>query len=220
MKLKEKFTAIQLRKEGHSYPKILKTVNVSKSTLSLWLRDIDLTPQQQKKLLRGREISRYAAAKKKKELRILKTNEIIKKGKEEIKDFIDNSLFTTGLALYWSEGAKNSSESVRFANSDEFMIKLIMRWFREICNVPEKKFRVQVHMHELHCSSDLEGYWSRVTGIPSNQFYRTYVKKTSLGQRRNILYNGTCSVTISNKELFRKIMGWKLGIQKYFNISP
>lgn len=186
----------------------------------MWLRDIDLTPQQQKKLLRGREISRYAAAKKKKELRILKTNEIIKKGKEEIPGLAGNSLFTTGLALYWAEGAKNSSESVRFANSDENMIKLIMRWFREICNVPEKKFRVQVHMHELHCRSDLEEYWSKIVGIPRNQFYKTYVKKTSLGQRRNILYNGTCSVTISSKELFRKIVGWKLGIQKYFNISP
>lgn len=220
MKLHEKFIAIKLRKRGLSYPTILKTINVSRSTLSLWLRDIELTPQQQKKLLIGREISRYAAAKKKKDLRILKTKEIIGKGKEEIPALIGSPLFVTGLALYWAEGTKNSSESVRFANSDENMIKIIMKWFREICNVPEKKFRVQIHMHELHCRPELEKHWSKITKIPNNQFYKTYVKKTSLGQRRNILYNGTCSVTVSNKNLFRKITGWKLGLQGYFNISP
>lgn len=220
MKLDEKFAAIKLRKGGLSYPTILKTVNVSRSTLSLWLRDIELTPQQQKKLLIGREISRYAAAKKKKELRVLKTKEIIKSSKEDVPNLVGSSLFTTGLALYWAEGTKNSSESVRFANSDENMIKIIMRWFREVCSVPEKKFRIQIHMHELHCRSDLEKFWSKITGIPHNQFYKTYIKKTSLGQRRNILYNGTCSITVSNKNLFRKITGWKLGLQSHFNISP
>lgn len=220
MKLNEKFTAIKLRKRGLSYPSILKTVSVSRSTLSLWLRDIELTQQQQKKLLKGREISRYSAAKNKKELRILKTREIIELGKEEIPKLIKSPLFITGLALYWAEGTKNSSESVRFANSDENMIKIIMEWFRSVCGVPEKKFRIQIHMHELHCRPALEKYWSKITGIPCNQFYKTYIKKTSLGQRRNILYNGTCSVTVSNKNLFRRITGWKLGLQKHFNISP
>ena len=220
MKLQQRFIATDLRKQGYSYPKILKTVNVSKSTLSLWLRDIDLTPQQQKKLLIGREKSRYAAAKKKKETRILKTNEIIDKSTKEVSTLVKTPLFITGLSLYWAEGTKNKSETVRFVNSDEKMIMLIMKWFRGVCGIPPDKFRCQVHMHNLHCKPDLEKYWSNITGIPQKQFYKTYVKQSSLGQRRNILYNGTCSITISSKELFRRIWGWKLGLQQYFNISP
>ena len=220
MKLNEKFIAIKLRKQGLSYHNILNKVNVSKSSLSLWLRDIELTPKQQEKLFIGREKSRYFAGSKKKAIRIVQTNDIINKSKKEVLSFIKNPLFLIGLSLYWAEGTKNSNESVRFSNSDKAMIELMMRWFREICNVPEKKFRVQVHMHSLHCQPDLEKYWSRIASVPQRQFYKTYVKQTSLGQRKNILYNGTCTVTINSRELFRKIMGWKLGLQEYLNISP
>lgn len=50
MKLKEKIRAIKLRKLGKSYSEIRKQVKVSKSTLSLWLRDIKLTPEQEKRI--------------------------------------------------------------------------------------------------------------------------------------------------------------------------
>lgn len=203
-----------------SYNKILEQTKVSKSTLSLWLRDVDLTFEQQKRLLVGREKSRYAAGAKKKYLRILKTNKIMDESRKEVRKLLEDPLFIIGLCLYWAEGAKNSTESVKLANSDPLMIGMAMKWFRNICKVPERKFRIHVHIHNLHCRPEIEKYWSRITGISTRQFYRTYVKKSSLGQRRNILYNGTCSITISNKDLFRKIMGWKLGLQEYFNISP
>jgi transposase-like protein len=46
MKIQEKNEAIRLRKLGQSYKEIKRKVDVSKATLSLWLRDIQLTPQQ------------------------------------------------------------------------------------------------------------------------------------------------------------------------------
>ena len=95
-----------------------------------------------------------------------------------------------------------------------------MRWFREICKVPEYKFRIALHIHNLHSRNDMIDYWSNITKIPKNQFNKLYIKKTSLKQRINILYNGTCAVVINNKYLFRKIKGWKLGLQNYFNIRP
>ncbi len=49
MKLKEKKKARKLRKKGKSYSEILKKVKVSKSTLSVWLRDIKLTAEQKTK---------------------------------------------------------------------------------------------------------------------------------------------------------------------------
>jgi transposase len=42
--------AIQLRREGYSYSEILKKVPVAKSTLSLWLRSVNLTNSQKQKL--------------------------------------------------------------------------------------------------------------------------------------------------------------------------
>jgi len=50
MQLKEKIRAIELRKMGKSYGAILKKVDVSKGTLSVWLRDIKLTLEQKERL--------------------------------------------------------------------------------------------------------------------------------------------------------------------------
>lgn len=219
MKFKERIKAQKLRRKGFSYKEILKHMKVSKSTLSIWLREIELTDDQKNRLLNKAERAIYDVAKRKVAARIKKTNDIIKSAIKEVQFLKHNPLFLVGMALYWAEGAKNSSEGVKFSNSDEKMIVLIMRWFREICKVPEGKFRVHIHMHSLHCRKNIINYWSKITGISKSQFYKPYIKKTSLGQRKNILYNGTCLAIVNDKSLFRKIMGWKIGVQEVFNSS-
>lgn len=218
MKLKEKWGAIKLRKKGLSYKDILKKIDVSKSTLSSWLREIELTSEQKNRLATKMDRVRYEIAKRKVADRIKRTNDIVDRAKAEVKTFAINPLFLVGVSLYWAEGAKNSMESVKFVNSDQNMIILMMKWLREICKISEGKFRIHVHMHDLHSRNNINAYWSKITGVPLNQFYKPYIKHTSLGQRRNILYNGTCSIIVSDKNLFRKILGWKIGLQKYFNI--
>ena len=121
------------------------------------------------------------------------------------------SLFLPGLMLYWAEGDKSDlREEVKFSNSDPFMIQFMMRWFREVREIPEKKFRIALHIHTLHCRKKIEQFWAPITGIPLNQFHKTQIKPTGLGQRRNKLYNGTCAICIHDKNLFRRIKGWKL----------
>lgn len=219
MKFKEKTKAIKLRKKGESYKSILKQIKVSKSTLSIWLREIKLTKEQKTNLSNHMDKVRYKVAKRKVADRIKRTNKIITEAKKEVEKQKNNFLFLVGIALYWAEGAKNPDESVKFANSDEKMILLMMKWFREICKVPEKKFRIHIHMHNLHCRKKILNHWSKITKVPLGQFYKPYIKPTSLGQRKNILYNGTCSIIINDKELFRRIKGWKFGLQEHF-ISP
>ena len=220
MKFKEKIRAIQLRKQGKSYSEILKKISVSRSTISLWLQNIKLTRKQKNILLRGRQKSRYAGAKAQQKKRIEKTKHIIDKAKKEIKKSYKNPLFLSGLMLYWAEGDKSEvAETVKFSNSDPVMIQLMMKWFRKICKVSEKKFRIALHIHTLHCRPHIESYWSKITNIPLKQFNKTYIKPTSLKQRRNPLYNGTCTIRINDKNLFRKIKGWKLGIVKKFKLK-
>lgn len=220
MKLNEKFKAIELRREGYSYPKIAMSIGVSKSTLSRWLQNIVLTSQQKENLRNNSISALYAHAKIQQRKRSERTKEIMNYGKKEFVALLKNPLFISGLLLYWAEGDKNQQERVKFTNSDQRMILLMMRWFREICNVPENKFRVALHIHNFHIRHNVVGYWSKITKIPKTQFHKPYVKETSLGQRKNILYNGTCAIVVNNKDFFRKIEGWKLGMLEYFNIRP
>jgi len=220
MKFEEKIEAIYMRRLGKSYGEIRKKIKVSKSTLSAWLKDIQLSPKQEKRIyveLKQKNAYRLAKANQQKKIEI--TEQIVTGAKKEVKSLFKNPLFLSGLMLYWAEGDKAEKwETVKFSNSDSIMIKLIMRWFREICMVSEEKFRVCVHMHTLHCREDIEKYWSKITGIPISQFYKSQIKPTSLGQRKNKLYDGTCAVSVSNKNLFRKIKGWKLGFIEKIDI--
>lgn len=219
MKFNQKIKAIQLRKGGKSYGEIKNILNVSKGTLSSWLKNIKLTPEQKKKIYISRQQKNaYRLAKKNQQIKIEKTKKIIEGARREIKKYLKNNLFIAGLMLYWAEGDKSDkTEIVKFTNSDPEMIKLIMNWFRQVCNVPNEKFRIALHIHELHCRKNLEEYWSQLTKIPLKQFHKTQIKPTSLRQRRNTLYNGTCAVRISSKDLFRKIKGWKLGVLEKIN---
>jgi len=216
MNAEKKFLAIKLRKSGKSYNEILEKVSVCKSTLSLWLRDIKLTPKQLNALYRrAYEKGRYKGAKANQQKRIEKTKIIISAARKEVreKSLFKNPLFLSGIMLYWAEGAKKD-ESINFSNSDPRMIKFMMRWFREICEIPEEKFRIALHIHELHCRKDIERFWSDITMVPLSQFHKIQIKPTSLRHRKNPLYDGTCGIRISNKDLFRKIKGWRLGVLK------
>ena len=220
MKLTEKTEAVRLRKLGRSYKEIRKKLSISKGTLSLWLRDIGLTEKQKERLyVELRQKNAYRLAKfnqtKKKE----RSKLIIAQAEKESVVLFRNPLFLSGLMLYWAEGDKSEDrEAVKFSNSDPLIIKLMMRWFREICNIPEKKFRIALHIHELFCRKDVEKYWSKLTDIPFTQFHKTQIKPTSLRFRRNRLYNGTCAIVINSKDLFRKIKGWKIGAIAKFDI--
>lgn len=218
MKFKERLEAIKLRKTGRSYKEIKKELGVSRSTLSMWLRDIELTPKQKARLFKKQELFLYAGAKSQQRKRIERTEKIINQAKREFDGFSRNPIFLPGIMLYWAEGNKKT-ESIKFSNSDPLMIKFMMRWFREICNVPEEKFRISLHIHELLSRKNVERYWSKLTGIPLKQFQKTFVKPTSLGQRRNILYNGTCVICIFDRNLFRRIQGWKTGFLEKIGIN-
>lgn len=210
--------AIKLRKQGLSYSQINKKLPVSRSTLSLWLRSVQLEPTQIKKINeRKLDIIRKKALTTIRNKRINSTIKTINQAWDDTKNLIQNPLFILGTSLYWAEGGK-TQEFISFSNSDPFMVKLMLQWLRNFCKVSESRLRAQLHIHSLHSRPHIEKYWSTLTKIPRKQFTKTYIKKTSLGQRKNKLYDGTINIRIHDAELFRKFIGWKLGILEHFKL--
>lgn len=207
MKYELKLLATKLRKQGKSYSEILHTVKVSKATLSLWLRDIQLTPQQINKIYINKKQKNSYKLAKQKQIKKTKGIEIIKQNSNlEIKKLKDNPLFVAGLMLYWAEGDKSESiELVKFSNSDPKMINFMMFWFKNFFHIQNDKFRIALHIHEYLKENEVKLYWSEITGISLKQFHKTQIKPTSIGHRKKMLYNGTCSIRISSRTLFRKI---------------
>lgn len=114
--------------------------------------------------------------------------------------------------LYWAEGGK-TQRMVRFSNGDPEMIKIMMAYFRNICDVDESKFRGYIHIHPHLDFRNAEKYWSNVTDIPLGQFFKTYRKQNrSSLNKRNTLPNGVLDIYVLDTELFLKITGWARGI--------
>ena len=109
---------------------------------------------------------------------------------------------------YLGEGSQ-ARGAVSISNSDPLLIIIMMRFFREICLVPDKKFRGHIHTFAHANIEQTEKYWSKVTKIPRNQIYKKYTKQSSASlQKRNKLPLGTISIYVCEMRLFLIIMCW------------
>ena len=211
MKIIEKEKAKALRKEGYSINQIVKETGFTKSSVSLWVRDIVLTKEQKKGLsergrsiesIEKRRINRLHNEQQKRQI-------IIDEAKKDFTSVSLEQLKLIGIILYLGEGGKTKKGLARVANSDPLVIKIIMRFFREICQVPESKFRGYIHTFEHADVEKTETYWSQITGIPRKQFYKTYIKPSSASlQKRKSLPFGTIDVCVCDTKLFLTIIGW------------
>lgn len=211
MKLVEKEKARTLRKNGYSINQIVKEAGFTKSSVSLWVRDIILTKEQKKKLsergrsmesIEKRRINRLFNEQQKRQI-------IIDSAKKDFTNISLEQLKLIGIILYLGEGRKAGRGSACLANSDPIVIKIMMRFFREICKVPEEKFRGHIHTFAHADVEKTEKYWSQITKIPRKQLYKTYIKPSSASlQKRDTLPLGTFDIYVSDTKLFLKIMGW------------
>lgn len=219
-KLELKLKARQLRKKGLSVKEIQKRLKVSRSSVSLWVRDVKLTKKQLEKLylnkktgqLKGSIIAAMNKIKAREEL----TKKLLQEGKKEIGNLSGRDKFIAGIALYSGEGSKTDG-NVAFANSDPNLIKFMIDWFREFCKVHEKKFRGALYIHDNLDEKKAKQFWSTLSGIPLNQFTKTYIVKNNPKRlRKTKCIYGVFRVSLSNANLHRKIMGWISGILKNF----
>jgi hypothetical protein len=214
MKKIERDKAIELRLKGYSLNEIRGELKVAKSSVSTWVRNVELTESQKTRLqqkgfyreaVEKRRTSRLASEKIKRDL-------VINIAQSSIGKISKKQLWLIGVMLYWAEGGKTQN-LVRFSNSDPRMIKIMMFFFRRVCEVPEVKFRAHIHIHPHLDHKKAEKYWSTVSGIRSMQFYKTYrIPNKSSQNKKDSLPYGTLDVYVMNSELFYKITGWAQGI--------
>ncbi|MBI4057854.1 hypothetical protein HY405_00865, partial [Candidatus Microgenomates bacterium] len=176
-RFEDKLKAQELRRQGLSYKEILQQITVSKDTLSRWCRDIPLSEAQKTRLLSNKTLGQrkgsLVAADKKRKFRLLRTATIFREAKKELGRLNKRERFIAGIALYAAEGNKTDGKA-GFANSDPKIIKFMTKWFKEFCQLPMSKFRGAIWLHEGLDEIRAKRYWSQLTGIPEDQFHKTY----------------------------------------------
>ncbi len=221
LKIEEKNKAIKFRRQGLSYREILEKIPVTKSSLSLWLKNVKLTNNQKQRLVDKRLVAAKRGAQKMKDIRIALTQKIKEKSKKEIGKLLKRELWLIGIALYWAEGNKekiNRSAKVLFSNSDPYMIKVFIRWLMEVIELPKERivFNVILHENNKHRIKEVNDYWLSHTGFPEKSFRKMYFKKNIIKTKRKNIgdnYFGLLRVLVlESSTLNRKIQGWTEGI--------
>jgi len=220
----EKNKALKLRQKGKSINEIATKLNIAKSTVSSWCRNIRLGTEQIERLAKRQESGSYKGRMKFLERirnkRIKEVTFLRKQGIEEIGKLNKRDLFIAGVAMYWSEGYTYSGgEQVGFTNSDPKMILFILEWLEKICGVSKNNISLQVKINKIHKNriKEVEHYWSNITKIPLNQFNKTVLIKSKIKKVYPNFHNyyGTLRVTVRRgTKLRRKINGWIEGLTK------
>jgi hypothetical protein len=212
LKKELRLQARELRQGGMSVREIAKTLGISLSSASTWVRDIELTAEQVATLKQNqfRYGAQNAGARVNRERGREKRLAYQQAGRAKAKAM--RPLHLAGCMLYWAEGAK-ARNRLYFANSDPNMHCLFMRFLREEMHVRDSEIVVYIHCHtdDPEKMQQLSDYWLQLLKLPRSCHRKTLTKKGSQIQH-SVLEHGVCGVGVYKSEVVQHIFG---AIQEY-----
>ncbi|MGW6418157.1 hypothetical protein [Streptomyces sp. NPDC055055] len=209
--------ARELRLQGMTYDRIQLELGCSKSSISLWVRDLP-KPDRSRTRAEASEIARRGweptLRRREEERRRTKSAAAGRVGA-----LSERELFLLGVGLYWAEGTKDKPyarrERVTFVNSDPGMILVFTAWL-DLIGVEPGHRRYHVMIHETADASDALRYWGDLVGVAPSAFGKTTVKRHNpRTNRKNVdsEYRGCLVIQIlGSADLYRRIEGAWCGI--------
>ncbi|WP_425245481.1 hypothetical protein [Streptomyces sp. NEAU-NA10] len=213
--LREK--ARELRLQGWTYDQIELELGCSRSSVSLWVRDL---PKPER---RDPKEQAVLAARRRWEHELMVRDQARQQTKAaasaEIGEMSDRELFLLGVGLYWAEGTKDKPharrERVTFVNSDPSMIRLFLAWL-DLLEVTREDVTYRVMIHETADVESAESYWADVVQSGRSSFGKTTLKRhnpKTVRKNTGEDYHGCLVLTVrQSAELYRRIEGSWRGI--------
>jgi AcrR family transcriptional regulator len=197
-KVHEQAEAKRLRSAGETVPDIAARLGVSKSSVSLWVRDVVVEVPRPRKLRSGpNALSRR---------RLEEVERLLAEGRARIGHLSDQEFLVAGAALYAGEGGKRDG-SIRFANSDPRMIAVFCAWMRRYFDIDEARLHLRLYLHEGLDVDAASAFWAELTGIPREQHHKPYRAVDDSTMRLTKHVFGCVSVIYSCAKTHRAVMG-------------
>ncbi|MBO3674930.1 hypothetical protein J5X86_07720 [Streptomyces sp. NEAU-YJ-81] len=210
--------AREMRLQGMTYDRIQLELGCSKSSISLWVRDLPKPDRPPRTREEASAIAKrgWEATLRQREIERQRTKLAAAR---EVGELTNRELFLIGVGLYWSEGSKskphNPTERATFINSDPDMVQLYLAWL-SLLGVEPERLRYRVMIHESAQVADAERYWAEIIGVDVTILERTTLKKHNPKTvRKNVGegYRGCLVVRVlKSADLYRRIEGWWYGI--------
>jgi len=217
----ERVEARALRSErGLSIKEIAAIVGVSVSSVSLWVRDIELTAEQQAALdarnprLNGQRLGARRWSERCRQQRVLAQAH----GRGLAR--LDEPAFAAGCMLYWAEGSK-SRNAAELVNADAGMLRMFLRFIERYYDVTPSRttFSVNCFMNNGLSLDEIEAWWLEQLDLPRTCLRKAIVNRPSSASRRRrhrILLHGTGRLAVNSTFVVQSIYG---GIQEIAGID-
>jgi DNA-binding transcriptional MerR regulator len=199
------------REEGAAIGEIAHRIGVSKSSVSLWVRDIELTPEQRQALLDrnpayNRQLSGWTkVAQRRREERMAFQEEGRRRARR-----LDPG-FVAGCMLYWAEGSKDRNQ-LQFTNADPVMARFFVDYLKAHFGLQVADIRITCHLYADHLArqAEIEQHWLSALGLPRESLRKSVVNVYSKYSQRKRVGNlpfGTCRVVVSRTWVLQTIYG-------------
>lgn len=215
MKSELKKLAIGLRMEGHAITKIAKELEVAKSTVSSWVRHINLSELDKQKLL-SRSHNMIVKSRNFRDKRLLYQQ----RGAERV--LIEDRLYLAGCLLYWGEGTK-SINSLKLTNSDVAMLIIFKDFLLTYFSLKTEELILTINCYtDLHSLEDIENYWMNKLSLDRSNLRKGQVNnapKSSSNSKTSKLEWGTASLVVHRTDIVQEIYGAIQEYGKFKNLS-
>lgn len=205
------------RDEGLSVGQIAGALDVSKSSVSLWVRDIALSPAHQARYARlAQQVAANGTAGNRAKARA-KRVEDQDDGRRRAR--LRDPLHIAGCMLYWTEGSKERN-SVMLANSDPDMLRLFLRFLRRCYSVSDDQVTLtcSCFLNNGLTLEEIEAWWLERLGLPRACLRKSVVNRGSSagkGYRRTLPY-GTARLAVHSTRIVQSIYG---ALQEYAGMT-
>jgi len=161
--------------QGLSARQVACHLGVSSKAVTYWLRKHGIKTRSHREAMALRRLKRF---------------HYDPPGKEKLE--------LVGLALFWAEGTK-FKKRVEVTNTDPELIKVFLRFLREVCQVEETSLHCRLQLHNPDFLAESLEYWSQVTDIPEERFTRRYLRPDKGGNPKHPY--GILSVCVNDTAL-------------------
>jgi hypothetical protein len=209
VKTEERTIARDLRAAGWSIKEIESHLCVSRSSVSLWVRDVELGPAQRNRLLERTRLGPLVAAERK----AAAAREIRRGYQEEGRRMARErgATYAAGCMLHWAEGSK-ARNAVKLTNSDPDLLAYFVLFLREHFEVDESRIRLACNLFADHAEQQrgIEEFWLSRLGLGRDALRASTVNtfsKYSQKKRANKLPYGTAAVIVHSTRIAQMIYG-------------
>jgi transcriptional regulator with XRE-family HTH domain len=202
--------ALQFRARGFTLEEIAKICDVSKSTVSKWLKNnvISNSVTKQNKKRAGQENAKRMKLinKTRNGERATQYREIVRSADTEFKHYRSSPLFVAGLMLYLTQGDLKNEHQIRLSGTEEKAHRIFIKFAYEYLGVQKKNIHFWILLYKGQSEEACMKRWKAATTLPYSQFYKNQCIKTI--KTKDTLHNGVGNTIIGSTVLKRKLIRW------------